>query len=252
MNLNSIKIVLVNTSHPGNIGACARAMKTMGLTQLTLVDPKQFPHHEATVRASGADDLLAQAQVVSSLNQALEDCTIAMALSARSRNLQWPLLSPEECAQKALSFSKHDKVAIVFGPEQSGLSNTHLQQCQYLVTIPTSPDYSSLNLAQAVQIVAWEMSKQSNRPLTKETRLITAPLCNQAQMEGFFQHLEHTLIDINFLNPKQPKRLMPRLRRYFGKRLMDEQELNIFRGILRAVQLKGRSRIQNKSFECDP
>jgi len=153
----SIRIVLVGTTHPGNIGACARAMKNMGVVDLALVNPEHFPHRDATARASGAEDVLDRAIVVESLADAIGDCVFVAAASARSRSIDWPSMEPRECAAKMIAQSAQGKVAAVFGPEQSGLSNADLDHCDTLLTIPTDPEFSSLNLAMAVQILTYEL-----------------------------------------------------------------------------------------------
>ena len=153
----SIRIVLVGTTHPGNIGACARAMKNMGITDLVLVNPRHFPHDEATARASGADDVLDNARVMATLGEAIADCVYTAGASARSRAIDWPMLEPRECAARLLEEAARGPVAVVFGPEKSGLSNTDLDLCDVLLTIPTNPDFSSLNLAMAVQVITYEL-----------------------------------------------------------------------------------------------
>ncbi len=155
--LSGIHVVLSNTSHPGNIGATARAMKTMGLASLRLVNPKLFPHADATARASGADDVLAAARVCATLEEATQDCRLVIGASARTRSIPCPVISPDECARRACAESRQGGVAIVFGCEQSGLSNAEIDRCQFLVRIPTNPDYGSLNLAAAVQIIGYEI-----------------------------------------------------------------------------------------------
>ena len=234
--LSRIRVVLINTTHPGNIGATARAMKVMGLSSLHLVTPKIFPHAEATAMASGADDLLQYATVHDSLDSALQGCSLVLGTSARLRSLSMPMLDARRAAGQALQESVSHEVAMLFGRERYGLTNEEMQRCQFLVNIPANPDYSSLNIAQAVQIICYEMrvaaqgfSDISVAPLDWE------PVDDQ-QMEGLFQHLEETLLDIRFLNPKQPKRLMMRLRRLFNRARPDQNEINILRGILKASQ----------------
>ncbi len=234
--LAAIRIVLINTTHPGNIGAAARAMKVMGLSSLHLVTPKIFPNADATARASGADDLLQAARVHESLDSALADCSLVLGTSARLRSLPMPMLDARRAAGQALQESADYPVAILFGRERYGLTNEEMQRCQFLVNIPSNPDYSSLNLAQAVQIIGYELrvvaqgfSDISVPPLDWE------PVDDQ-QMEGLFQHLEQTLLDVRFLNPKQPKLLMMRLRRLFNRARPDQNEINILRGILKASQ----------------
>jgi tRNA (cytidine32/uridine32-2'-O)-methyltransferase len=234
--LARIRVVLINTTHPGNIGATERAMKTMGLSSLHLVTPKIFPNAEATAMASGADDLLQRAEVHDSLDSALEGCPLVLGTSARMRSLPMPMLDARRAARQALAESGDHEVAVLFGRERYGLVNEEMQRCQFLVNIPSNPDYSSLNLAQAVQILAYELrvaamgfSDISVPPMDWEP-------VDDRQMEGLFEHLEQTLLDIRFLNPKQPKRLMMRLRRLFNRARPDQNEINILRGILKASQ----------------
>ncbi|MHB1948679.1 MAG: tRNA (cytosine(32)/uridine(32)-2'-O)-methyltransferase TrmJ [Gammaproteobacteria bacterium] len=236
--LSNIRIVLINTSHPGNIGSTARAMKTMGLTELYLVAPLQFPHPKADEMASGAIDILSNAVIVDDLNAALADCGLVVGTSARSRAIPWPMLSPRELAQKARVETTQHKVAIIFGREQSGLTNEELHRCHYHLQIPNNPEYSSLNLAAAVQVIAYELRVAS---LQEES---IAPwdyrYANAQEMESFYVHLEKVLIDIDFLNPKVPRQLMTRLRRLFNRARLDEMEMNILRGVLGAVEKKIR------------
>lgn len=245
---DSIRIVLIETSHPGNIGAAARAMKVMGLYDLCLVSPKHFPDTQATAMASGADDVLEQAKVVDCVADAIADCHIIIGTSARStRYLQWPLRTARECGQyiaEQIQANSEDntpykKVAILFGRERTGLTNDELDYCQSLVHIPSNPDYSSLNVAAAVQLISYECS------MHRSQRLISTPKQNenrqetpidQAAIEGFYQHLENTLADIRYLNPDNPRYLMRRLRRLFGRIDILPSEMNILRGILSAMQ----------------
>jgi len=238
--LARVRIVLINTTHPGNIGAAARAMKVMGLSSLHLVTPKIYPHADATARASGADDLLQSAQVHDSLDAALRDCSLVLGTSARLRSLPMPMLDARRGAGQALAEANrnsggHD-VAVLFGRERYGLTNEEMQRCHYLVNIPSNPDYSSLNIAQAVQILSYELriaaqgfSDISIDPPDWEP-------VDAEQMERLFEHLEQTLLDIRFLNPRQPKKLMARLRRLFNRARPDQNEINILRGILKAAQ----------------
>ena len=182
----SIRIVLVGTTHPGNIGAVARAMKNMGLTDLVLVEPKYFPHEDATARASGAEDLLESATVVSTLDEALADCVFTAGASARSRAIEWPCMEPRECAAKLVETSAGGPVAVVFGPEKSGLSNSDLDRCQVLLTIPTNPDFSSLNIAMAVQVITYELQLALRQaPQRVEPEI---PPATGDEMEHFFAH----------------------------------------------------------------
>jgi len=231
------RIVLVQTSHPGNIGAAARAMKTMGMTDLVLVSPERFPDAQATARASGADDVLAGARVVDSLVEAIGDCGLVMGASARLRSLPWPTVDPRQAAA-IMADHRDDGVAVVFGPEQSGLDNEHVARCQQLVHIPANPDYSSLNLAQAVQVVCYEL-RMASLPLSpgveRERRLASA-----TEVERFHTHLEEVLTETGFLNPDHPKQLLLRLRRLFNRAQLDDNEVNILRGILSTVDPRRR------------
>jgi tRNA (cytidine32/uridine32-2'-O)-methyltransferase len=233
--LSAIRVVLSNTSHPGNIGATARAMKTMGLSSLYLVNPKLFPHADATARASGADDVLATARVCASLAEATQDCRLVMGASARTRSIPCPVISPDECADRAFAESRQGSVAVVFGCEQSGLSNADIDRCQYLVRIPTNPAYGSLNLAAAVQIIAYEIlvvhENRQDDPAPSGHVPVSA-----GEMERFFAHLEQALVELEFLDPANPRQLMRRLRRLFNRARPDENEVNILRGMLAAAQ----------------
>lgn len=229
----SIKIVLVGTTHPGNIGAVARAMKNMGLSELALVEPRYFPHAEATARASGADDVLEQATVHQTLADALADCVYVAGASARSRSLQWPTMYPRECAAKLLQESERGKVAAVFGPEKSGLSNEDLDHCDVLLNIPTNPDFSSLNLAMAVQVLTYEIRATLAEPVPEYEG--EAEAATGDELEHFYTHLEQVLRDVNFLDPDNPRHLMRRMRRLFIRARPDKNELNILRGILTAI-----------------
>lgn len=235
--LDRVRIVLVNTSHPGNIGSATRAMKTMGLQKLYLVAPQQFPHAKAKEMASGSSDMLDQAIVVETLLEAINDCTLIIGTSARMRTIPWPLLSPREMAMKVKQEPPHSQIAILFGREQSGLTNEELQHCHLHIHIPTNPDYSSLNIAQAVQIIAYELRLAS----LEETPVTTTQdyrLANADEMERFFLHLRDTLVAIDFLKMNAPRKLMTRLRRLFFRVRPDVMEINILRGMLTAVQDK--------------
>ena len=230
----SIRIVLVGTTHPGNIGAVARAMKNMGLSDLALVDPRYFPHEEATARASGAHDLLENAMRVETLPEAIADCVYVAGASARPRSINWPCLDCRDAAARLLEESSNGKVAAVFGPEKTGLSNSDLDHCDTLLTIPTHPDFSSLNLAMAVQVLTYEIrAAQVGKHPSYEA---DAPLATSAELERFYGHLEQVLTDLQFLDPDNPRYLMRRLRRLFIRARPDQNELNILRGILTSVE----------------
>ncbi|MBF0255394.1 MAG: tRNA (cytosine(32)/uridine(32)-2'-O)-methyltransferase TrmJ [Gammaproteobacteria bacterium] len=234
--LSNIRIVLVETSHPGNIGAVARAMKNMNLAELALVRPKLFPSADATARASGADDLLAQALQFDSLSEALQGCRLVVGASARLRSVNWPQFDPRVCAQRALAEAEQGRVALVFGRESSGLSNEELGLCHYLVHIPSNPAYSSLNLAMAVQVICYElnMAAASMRP-DYVAEVLPEPADSLA-MERFYQHLAQTMEETGFSDPDQSERLHLRLRRLFARARPDRDELNILHGILSACQ----------------
>ncbi len=230
----TVRIILVGTTHPGNIGAVARAMKNMGLNELVLVNPRYFPHDDATARASGAEDILDGARVVESLDQALADCVFAAGASARSRAIDWPSMPPRECAERLVQESVAGNVAVVFGPEKSGLTNEDLDRCNTLLTIPTDPDFSSLNIAMAVQIICYELRLLQH----EESQAVDpeSPPATGEEIEHFYTHLETVLTDSGFLDPDKPRLLMRRLRRLFVKAEPDKNEINILRGILTALE----------------
>jgi TrmH family RNA methyltransferase len=235
---HDLRIVLVETSHPGNIGATARAMKNMGLETLVLVRPKVYPHAEATARASGADDVLARARVCGTILEAVSDCGLVLATSARPRTARWEVLDPRAAALRATEAMRARPVAILFGGERNGLSNDDLALCHGLINIPANPAYESLNLAQAVQIVAWELAMARGatvRQLPAEALPATA-----AQMDRLYVHLEEVLFELGFTDPVNAPHLMGRLRRLFGRAALDDNEVQILRGILTAVQQRRR------------
>jgi tRNA (cytidine32/uridine32-2'-O)-methyltransferase len=230
----TIRIVLVGTTHPGNIGAAARAMKNMGLADLVLVNPRYFPHEDATARASGATDVLDAAKVVSTLSEALTDCVYVAGASARSRTISWPSMGPRDCAERMMLESKEGKVAAVFGPEKSGLHNDDLDLCHTLLTIPTVPGFSSLNLAMAVQVLTYELRVASTLDGGPGFESESPP-ANGEEMERFYAHLEQVMTELQFLNPDNPRYLMRRLRRMFIRARPDKNEINILRGFLAAI-----------------
>lgn len=233
--LSGIRLLLSNTSHPGNIGATARAMKTMGLTRLYLVAPRQYPDAAATARASGADDVLARARVCADMDEALNDCRLVIGASARSRSIPCPIIEPRECARLVCAESEQGDVAVMFGCEQSGLSNAEIDRCHYLVRIPTSEDYGSLNLAAAVQIIAYEIYRGHGGQDNVAGTLRHKPV-NADEMERLYEHLEQVLVELDFLDRSNPRLLMRRLRRLFNRARPDANEVNILRGILTAAQ----------------
>jgi tRNA (cytidine32/uridine32-2'-O)-methyltransferase len=238
----NIRIVLVNTSHPGNIGAAARAMKNMGLSELYLVEPLSFPHADASARASGADDLLARATVCPTVEEAVAGCSLVFGASARLRSLPWPLAEPREAAGQIVGASQQAPVAVVFGREHSGLTNDELLCCNALVHIPCNEDFSSLNVAAAVQVLSYEILMAARQGVTEVEA--DSPPATADEIERFFQHLEETLIEIDFLNPEKPRQLMRRLRRLYNRSRLEETEVNILRGILTAAQKQARNRLQ--------
>ena len=235
MQFDSIRVVLVETSHPGNIGATARAMKTMGLTRLYLVSPRCFPDRQAHEMAAGADDVLQHAQVTDSLAEALAGCQLVLATSARPRDLPLPGLSPAHAASLIVTESVHHEVALVFGREHSGLTNQELLHCHYHVHIPGDAAFSSLNLAQAVQIVAYEIRMRALSP-EPHTQNRCQPRATADDMERFYQHLQRVLLAIDFLKPNNPGRVESRLRRLFNRSQVEAVELRLLRGILTEVE----------------
>lgn len=235
MNPDRIRIVLVQPSLGGNIGAAARAMKTMGLSRLYLVAPDEFPGADATARAAGADDVLEQACVCTSLDEAIADCHLVVGTSARSRRIPWPLLMPDIAAQRMVAESDHREVALVFGRERTGLTNLELNRCQILVTIPSDPEFSSLNLASAVQVLAYEIRRAGERrevPGLGPDLPLGEPYATQAEVQHYYAHLEKTLVETGFLDPANPRHLMRRLMRLYNRVALTSNEVNILRGIL--------------------
>ena len=235
--LDRTRIVLVNTSHPGNIGSAARAMKNMGLSELYLVKPASFPHPKANELAVSALDILEAATVVTTLDEAIADCTLVIGTSARQRTIPWPLVAPREMAAKVRQETANSQTAVIFGNEQSGLTNEELHRCHLHVTIPTASQYSSLNLAQAVQVIAYELHLAS-LATDATSEAWDYRLANADEMEKLYTHLETVLVEIEFLKLEAPRKLMTRLRRFFNRARPDVMEMNILRGFLTAVQTK--------------
>lgn len=234
--LENIRVVLVETSHPGNIGSSARAMKTMGLSNLCLVNPKQFPDKQAYGLATGASDLLDNAMIVDSLKEAIGPTQLVIGVSARQRDLKIPMLNMQEFATEISHCARSQKVALVFGRERTGLSNEELACCDYHIKIPTCQEFSSLNLSQAVQIVCYELRRHGEKMLKSvDVAEPAVKMANKFDVEGFYSHLEQTLVTVKFMDPKQPKRLIPKIKRLFNRIKLDESEVNILRGILTAV-----------------
>ena len=234
--LENIRFVLVETTHTGNLGATARAMKTMGLSRLHLVKPKSPPDAEALARASGADDLLANASLHDRLVDALAGCKLVIGSSARLRSVEWPLLEPPDCARHLLAAARMGEVALVLGRERSGLSNEELALCHFLVHIPTNPEFSSLNLAAAAQVFAYEIRQALRAGLGETLPREDRDLAPAEALEGFHDHLTRTLVEIGFADPEQSGKLGRRLRRLFLRARLDWTEINILRGILSAAQ----------------
>lgn len=259
--VENIRVVMVETTHPGNIGAAARAMKTMGYQNLYLVNPKIYPNAEATARAAGADDILGEAVVCDSLEQAIHGCVTVVATTARIRSISSPVFTPREYAPKLLEMVKQGPVALVFGRESSGLSNEELECCNVILKIPTNPEFSSLNVASAVQILCYEFiqvlqskltevvdaeisateinSRNSSARKSKPGKSTTGEkikLATADELNYFYEHLQESMIDVGFLNPEQPRKLMRRLKTLFNRAYLDENEVSILRGFLAAVQ----------------
>lgn len=235
MKLSSVRIVLVATSHPGNIGSTARAMKTMGIHSLYLVRPKVFPDYKANEMAAGADDILHHAVVVDTMEEALAGCQLILATSARPRDLSLPGLIPAQCAELISQKPDDTQVALVFGREHAGLTNEELLKCHYHVHIPSNPDYSSLNLAQAVQILAYEVRMKILQP-TAEVALQHEEAATADEVEQFYDHLRDVFIEIKFLKTANPRKLMQRVRRLFNRVRLEKTEVSILRGMLSQVQ----------------
>ena len=235
----SIRIVLVGPSHPGNIGSAARAMKTMGLDALWLVAPERFPATEATVMAAGADDVLQRAHVVTKLREAIADCGLIVGTTARGRHLPWRIVEPREAALEVAAAAPASEVAILFGNERTGLENSQLQLCHTLLTIPTGTFYTSLNLAMAVQVFAYELWL-AGRPGAPGIAPREVPLASAAEMTRLYEHFEQVLEYIDFRDRTGGGHLMARIRRLFNRTLLDQNEMNILRGVLTAVQARRR------------
>ncbi|NVK40963.1 MAG: RNA methyltransferase [Oceanospirillaceae bacterium] len=242
--LENIRIVLVNTTHPGNIGGVARAMKNMGLSDLCLVAPKSFPSEVAVARASGATDLLDAACVSETLEEAVADCHLVVGTSARGRHIPWPVIDPRELAGIVSEVRPELRVAIVFGREDRGLTNDELQLCHHHVHIPANEDFSSLNLAAAVQVIAYELRMMALSERREQAPRWGTPwdieLAESGEIERMFDHLERTLVEVEFLDPENPRQLMPRMRRLLLRAVPDKVEVNVLRGILTAVNKKTR------------
>jgi tRNA (cytidine32/uridine32-2'-O)-methyltransferase len=244
--LSQIKIVLVEPTHPGNIGSVARAMKTMGLSRLVLVNPKKFPHYEASKLAAGAESVLEQAEVVQTLSEAIDECTLVVGTSVRDREVTWPTRDPRAAAQAIIQHTAvpTQQAAILFGRESSGLTNAELDQCQFQIRIPANPEYSSLNLASAVQLINYELRMQAIAQTDGLEPLSEQPVTNvaarqrpatKAEREGHLEHLQNTLVALDFVKVNPPTVLMRKLTRLYNKADLTVEEIQILRGILASV-----------------
>ena len=270
MDLSRIRIVLVQTTHPGNIGAAARAMKNMGLKKMVLVKPRDFPSGVALGRAASALDILDNAEVVDSLDEAIADCGLVIGTSARSRSIPWPMVEPEDCAEKLVVASNQNDVALVFGREDRGLSNDELQLCHFHVQIPANEEYPSLNVAAAVMLLCYEIRKAVLRSSDKQQPANTStgkkadtgkaqgiedpiyeiwdqPLATVADLEGYLKHLEKVLVRLEFHDPENPRQLMSRLRRLYSRIRPDTMEINILRGVLASTEYQLDKKNRQKS-----
>ncbi|EGQ7968984.1 tRNA (cytosine(32)/uridine(32)-2'-O)-methyltransferase TrmJ [Vibrio cholerae] len=235
--LERVKVVLVGTTHSGNIGSAARAMKVMGLSQMVLVDPQCQVDAQAIALAAGASEIALNAQIYPTLEAAVADCGLVVGTSARSRTLEWPMLEPRECGEKLISEANQHSVAMVFGRERTGLTNEELQLCHYHVCVPANPEYSSLNLAMAVQLLSYEVRmaylalQQSSQSSTLQEEYP-----RHQELERFYAHLEQVIMQTEFISVQQPGQVMNKLRRMFTRARPEAQEINILRGILTSVQ----------------
>lgn len=254
VNFQNIRIVLVETSHPGNIGSTARAMKNMCLEDLYLVAPQKFPDPQGKSKAmaAGADDVLAKVKIVDTLDEALADCTYVVGASARLRSIPWPVIDPRQCVEKLAGIARTDPVALVFGREDRGLTNEEMERCNALVHIPGNPEYMSLNISAAVQVLAYEIHMLSYLQGDKLDELVEFydhPRATAHEVEGLYGHFESALTTLGFHDPDSPRQLMRRLRRLFNRTGLDKMEVNILRGILSAAEksVKGKNLKSNKA-----
>lgn len=247
--LDRLRIVMINTSDSGNIGAAARAMKTMGLRQLVLVQPDEFPTAKATARASAAADLLHNARVVQTLDEAIGDCQLVFGTSARLRTIPWPLIDPRQGASRVMNEPEGADIAILFGREDAGLTNEELRRCHFHICIPANEEYPVLNIGAAIQVICYEMrmaalERQASpvAPDQSGMQQWDEPLVSSEDMERFLRHFEETLLDIDFFDPNNPKQLLTRVRRLFLRTRMDRLEMNLLRGVLSTVQKRVKER----------
>lgn len=231
--LDNVRIVLSHTSHPGNIGAAARALKTMGLSSLYLINPRSFPDKEAEARAANAKDILDNVKVCANINDALDGTSLAAAISARPRGLSHDVYDSRQGAHEIIGYARNNPVALVFGAESSGLTTREVGKCHMTVHIPANPDYSSLNLASAVQVMSYEL--RMALPEIEQHAQQSSNLASFNDVELFFRHLEQVMIASKFLNPKKPKRLMQRVRRLFSRTRLEKGEVKFLRGFLSAL-----------------
>ena len=234
--LNSVKVVLVGTTHPGNIGAAARAIKNMGIFNLALVKPKEFPSDIAIYRSKAAKDILENAEIYESLEDAIAGCKLVVGTSARARSVPWPVFNPRDAAEEMRKISKQGNVAIVFGREDRGLTNDELGLCNFHVHIPSDPKYSSLNLSQAVQILAYEIRLAYSKDEVINEVKWDVDLANNEQTERLIDHMEELMQDVEFYDVENPRKLLLRVRRFFKRSKIDVMEANIFRGLFSAIQ----------------
>jgi len=231
--LKNIRFVLCETAHPGNIGAAARAMKTMGLGSLCLVAPERYPDPQADWLATGATDVLRRARVCASLDEALAGAAFVVACTARTREIAVPMVSARDAAARVVEVARAQPAALVFGKETHGLTAAEVNRCQLLATIPAEPGYSSLNVAAAVQVFAYELRLAALGGAFSAGK--TRALATYEEVERFYEHLERAMLENGFLNPAHPKKLMPRMRRLFGRAQLEREEVNILRGIIKAL-----------------
>lgn len=239
--LSQVRFTLIETSHPGNIGGAARAMKCMGLSSLVLVAPKTFPNPDAVSRSAGAENLLAQAQVFDDIQQAVADCVFVVGTTARPRAIEWPVVNPRLAAERILAESRNGPVAVLFGRERSGLTNKEVELCNLVVRIPSTDEYASLNLVCAAQIIAYELYLQSGSP-SGIAEISGQTQADRASMDQLHHHLEQTLYDLDFIKVDPPTKLMRKLTRFFNRAQPSREEINILRGILSAAQGASRAK----------
>ena len=233
--LKNIRFVLCETAHPGNIGAAARALKTMGLSQLVLVAPARFPDPQAEWLAVGAADLLHAARVYTSLDEALAGSAFTVACTARPREVAVPMVAAREAAERIVEVARTQSVALVFGNEKYGLTAEEVAKCQLLATIPADPEFSSLNVAAAVQVLAYELRIAALGATVRKSSGKPPEHATYEEVERFYEHLEKSLLAAGFLNPRNPKKLMARLRRLFGRTQLEQEEVNILRGVIKTL-----------------